>query len=108
MLFGLHIYKYHAQDMRPCNKTIAMASKNFITWVVLFILTFLFASKAASREVPGTSRRGMSSKSALILGFYFQFVSKIKADKIILIQVEKKRKFGVLIPPPLPGPFIPC
>ncbi|KAK7851706.1 hypothetical protein CFP56_041294 [Quercus suber] len=44
--------------MRSCTKT--MASKKFITWGLLFILTFLLASEAASRKVLETSELGNS------------------------------------------------
>nr|POF25453.1 hypothetical protein CFP56_15445 [Quercus suber] len=37
-----------------------MASKKFITWGLLFILTFLLASEAASRKVLETSELGNS------------------------------------------------
>ena len=55
-----------------CAKT--MASRKFFTSVVLFILMLIFASKAESSGVTETSKLGVTSKSALILGFYILFV----------------------------------
>ena len=64
-----------------------MASKKFSTWVVLFILMFLFASKVASRKAFGTSELVDASKSALILGLYSVcfIVQKTKVEKIIVL-----------------------
>ena len=77
--FGLCIIPCPSHGlMGPCTKT--MASKKFSTWVVLFIL-ILSASKVAFMKVLGTSELGDSSKSAIILGFYFQFVSSFKKQR---------------------------
>ena len=69
-----------------------MASKKFITSVVLFILMLLFAaSKAEFRGVAETSKLGRTSKSALIVGFHILLICclmfpKTNKSSIILCQ----------------------
>ena len=75
--------------------------KKFITSVVLFILMLLFASKAESRGVTETSKLGVTSKSAPILGFLYSFCLMFQKtrtfDQFLLIMwIKGRRKFCVL------------